>query len=148
MAEEFVRMQHIEEFSLRMADRFLGVEKRMEEGFAHAAKEREQNFVQLNQRLDDVNNRFDDMNRSVDQRFGQVDKRFDDMNRSMDQRFDQVDKRFDDMSRSMDQRFDQVDKRLEDMNKRITMLMVIASPIVVAFVGMAVALVQLIYMKM
>ena len=59
-----------------------------------------------------------------------------------------MNKRFDDMNRNVDQRFDQVDKRLEDMNKRMTMLMVIASPIVVAFVGMAVALVQLIYMKM
>ena len=41
MAEEFVRKEHFDEYALRMDERFLGIEKRMEQGFAHAAKERE-----------------------------------------------------------------------------------------------------------
>ena len=48
MAEEFVRKEHVEEFTRRFGERFLGVEKRMEQGFAHAEKAREQNFVHLN----------------------------------------------------------------------------------------------------
>ena len=61
MAEEFVRKEHFEEFALRMDERFLGVEKRMEQGFAHAAKERAQNFIHLNQRFDSLEKRFDDL---------------------------------------------------------------------------------------
>ena len=86
MAEEFVRKEHFEEFSRRMDERVLGVEKQMEQGFAHAEKAREQNLVHVNQRFDDMNRRFDDMNR-----------RFDDMNRSMNQRFDGLEKRLDDL---------------------------------------------------
>ena len=44
MAEKFVRKEHFEEFALRMDERLVGVEKRVEQGFAHAEKAREQNF--------------------------------------------------------------------------------------------------------
>lgn len=54
MAEEFVRKEHVEAFTRRFGGRFLGVEKRMEQGFAHAEKAREQNFVHLNQHLDSL----------------------------------------------------------------------------------------------
>ena len=37
-----------------------------------------------------MSRRFDDMQRSVDQRFEAVDRRFDDMQRSMDRRFNEV----------------------------------------------------------
>ena len=89
MAEEFVRKEHFEQFVHRMDDRFLGVEKRMEQGFAHAAKERENFLVHVNQRFDSVNQRFDDM-------IGSVNHRFDDMNWSMKQGFENLEKRFDD----------------------------------------------------
>ena len=36
MAEEFVRKEHFDEYTVRMDERFLSVEKRMEQGFAHA----------------------------------------------------------------------------------------------------------------
>ncbi len=42
-----------------MGERFLGIEKRMEQGFAHAEMAREQDFVHINPRLDDMNKRFD-----------------------------------------------------------------------------------------
>ena len=41
MAEEFVRIGQFEEFAARMSVSFESVEKRMEQGFAHAEKARE-----------------------------------------------------------------------------------------------------------
>ena len=38
MAEEFVRKEHFDEYVLRMDERFLGVEKHLEQGFAYAGK--------------------------------------------------------------------------------------------------------------
>ena len=61
MAEEFVRREHFEEFSLRIGERFLSLEKRMEQGFAHAEKAREQNLVHVNQRFDGLEKRLDDL---------------------------------------------------------------------------------------
>ena len=58
MAEEFVRTAHFDAFSRRIDERILGVEKRMEQGFAHAAKEREQILVAMNQRFEEVSRRF------------------------------------------------------------------------------------------
>ena len=61
MADEFVRKEHFDEYALRMDERFLGIEKSMERGFAYAEKAREQDFVHINQRFDDMNKRFDDL---------------------------------------------------------------------------------------
>lgn len=55
-----------------MDQRFLDFGKRMDQGFAHAEKARQQNFIRLNQR-------FDDMNRGVNQDFGGMNQRFDGM---------------------------------------------------------------------
>ena len=65
MADEFVRKEHFDEYALRMGEHFLGVEKSMERGFAHAEKAREQDFVHINQRFDDMNKRFDDLKEAV-----------------------------------------------------------------------------------
>ena len=51
MADEFVQIGQFEENSRRMDERFIGLEKKMDQGFAHAAKERENILVQMNQRL-------------------------------------------------------------------------------------------------
>ena len=58
MAEEFVRTAHFDAFFRRIDERILGVENRMEQGFAHAANEREQILVAMNQRFDEVSRRF------------------------------------------------------------------------------------------
>ena len=58
MAEEFVRTAHFDAFSRRIDERIFGVENRMEQGFAHAANEREQILVAMNQRFDEVSRRF------------------------------------------------------------------------------------------
>ena len=67
MAEEFVRKEHFDEFTLRMAERFLGIEKRMEQGFAHAEKAREQNFVHVNQRFDSIERSLSDIRANLRQ---------------------------------------------------------------------------------
>ena len=38
MAEEFVRKEHFDEYVLRMDGRFVGIEKRLEQGFAYSRK--------------------------------------------------------------------------------------------------------------
>ncbi|MFW5808254.1 MAG: hypothetical protein ACOCWH_04285, partial [Spirochaetota bacterium] len=60
--------------------------------------------------------RFEEMQRSSNQRFEQVDKRFEEMQRSSNQRFEE-------MQRSNDQRFEQIDKRFEDMNAKFRMML-------------------------
>ena len=61
MAEEFVRKEHVDEYVLRMDERFIGIEKRMEQGFAHAEKAREQNLVHINRRFDSLEKRMDQL---------------------------------------------------------------------------------------
>jgi DNA anti-recombination protein RmuC len=66
-----------------------------------------------------MNQRFDDMNRSVNQRF-------DDMKRNVNQRFDDmkrnVNQRFDDMERNVSQRFDAQDGRLDRLTEEVSEL--------------------------
>jgi hypothetical protein len=40
MAEEFARKEHFDEYVLRMDEPFIGIEKRLERGFAYAEKAR------------------------------------------------------------------------------------------------------------
>ena len=54
MADEFVSKEHFDEYARRVDERFLGVEKGMERGFAYAEKAREQDSVHINQRFDDL----------------------------------------------------------------------------------------------
>ena len=48
-----------------MDELFLGIEKRMERGFAHAEMAQEQDFVHINPPLDDMNKRFDDLRNTM-----------------------------------------------------------------------------------
>ena len=79
MADEFVRKEHFEEFCRRIDGQFLALEKRTEQGFAHAEKAREQNLAQVDLRFDAVDQRFDDMIRSINLRFDSLENRFDDL---------------------------------------------------------------------
>jgi hypothetical protein len=60
MADEFVRKEHFDEYVLRIDERFLSLEKRMEQGFAHAEKAREHNLVHINQRFDSLERRMEE----------------------------------------------------------------------------------------
>ncbi|MBE4907667.1 hypothetical protein IMZ08_06325 [Bacillus luteolus] len=77
----------------------------MEQKFEAKFDAVDQKFVAIDQRFDAVDQRFD----AVDQRFDAVDQRFD----AVDQRFDAVDQRF----TGMDQRFDSVEARLGYLEK-------------------------------
>ncbi len=123
MAEEFVRKEHFEEFVKRMESGLAHVNEladqrhdSMTQRLADAEKAREQNFVYLNQR-------FDDMNRSVNQRF-------DDMNRGVNQRLDSLERR-------MDQGFAQVHLDVSQMRNWLVRLYAL---VVFGFVG-AIALI-------
>lgn len=72
MADEFIRKEHFDEHVLRIDERFLSLEKRMEQGFAHAEKAREQNLVHVNQRFDDVEKRFDSLERRMEHGFSEL----------------------------------------------------------------------------
>ena len=68
-----------------------------------------------------------------------VNQRFDDMKESVNQRFDAVNQRFDDMHRSMKQGFDNLEKRFDDLRKIVLiMLTALVGATVVSVVGAAV----------
>ena len=69
--------------------------------------------------LEQMNLRFEEMQRNMDKRFDAVDKRFEEMQQGMDKRFEAVDKRFE----SMDKRFESMDKRFDDMIRRMDRFM-------------------------
>ena len=60
--------------------------------------------------LEQINLRFEEMQKYMDSRFEQVEKRFE----QVDKRFEQVDKRFE----QIDKRFEQIEKRFEQVDKR------------------------------
>jgi tetrahydromethanopterin S-methyltransferase subunit G len=64
---------------------------------------------------EDMNNKFEQVDKRLDIMQHNMDKRFDMMQHNMDKRFEQVDKRFE----QVDKRFEQVDKRFEQVDKHI-----------------------------
>ena len=67
----------------------------------------------MEERFEEVDRRFKEMNEKFDHRFEQVDQRFSEMNEKFDHRFEQVDRRFKEMNEQIDHRFEQVDRRFE-----------------------------------
>ena len=59
---------------------------------------------------------------SVDQRFEQVDQRFDSLTAEMNQRFEQVDQRFDSLTAETNQRFEKIEKNQLEMRRDIAKL--------------------------
>ena len=125
MADEFVRKEHFDEYTLRMDERFahmedgmkqrfLSLEKRMDLDAAHTEK----NFAHVHQRFDDMNLRFDDVNQRFDQRFDEANKRF-------DQRFDDLKEIVNDLRSDM----------REDMRQMRNWLFRLYGLIVFGFIG-------------
>ncbi len=77
---------------------------------------------------------------SLPKRYDSINQRFDEAEKAREQNHDHVNQRFDDMKESVNQRFD-------EMNRRINLLIVISSLLVLAFVGLAVALLQMAFGK-
>ena len=62
---------------------------------------------------DEMNDRFDRMNESINDRFDRMNERFDRMNESINDRFDRMNERFD----RMNERFDRMNERLQSALK-------------------------------
>lgn len=69
-----------------------------------------------------MSQRFDAMERYVNQRFNDMNQRLDTMERSMNQRFDAQDKYVNQRFDAMDQRFDAQDRRLENLEHEVSEL--------------------------
>ncbi len=65
--------------------------------------------------LQNVDRRFDDMEKRIDRRFEDVDRRFEDV----DRRFAEAERREDRRFEGVDRRFEDVDRRFSDLNKRL-----------------------------
>ena len=66
----------------------------------------------IRNQLENIEKRFDAVEKRMDQRFAESEKR-------MDQRFDAVDQRFAESEKRMEQRFDAVDQRFDAVEKRL-----------------------------
>ena len=64
-------------------------------------------------RLDVLDNDVAHLRTNMEERFEEVDRRFKEMNEKFDHRFEQVDRRFKEMNEQIDHRFEQVDRRFE-----------------------------------
>jgi len=62
-----------------------------------------------------------------------MDERFEAMQKQMDQRFTAVDKRFESMQKQMDQRFTAVDQRFSQMFWFITATLVVLGTLITVF---------------
>jgi len=95
---------------------------RMEEALKNQGKELQAQREILQQFMQQVDKRFEQLQNSMDKRFEQVDKRFEQMQSSMDKRFEQVDKRFEQMQTSMDKRFEQQHQDIMGVHQEIKLL--------------------------
>ena len=80
---------------------------------------------------EDMNNRFEQVDKRLDMMQHNMDKRFDMMQHNMDKRFEQVDKRFE----QVDKRFEQVDKHIKTVFNILYILMglIFASPFIAIY---------------
>ncbi len=98
--------------------------QQMDTRFESMQKQMDERFAASDRRFSDMNQRFNDMN----QRFSDMNQRFDDTNRrfdDMNQHFDDINQRFDDINQRFDntnQRFDDTNQRFDDMNKKFIMM--------------------------
>ena len=75
----------------------------------------------------------------LDERLNQMDKRIQELREDMNKRFEQVDKRFEELRQDMNNRFEQVDKRFEQVNKRFETIQQLMMAIVGAFAAIVAA---------
>ena len=73
-------------------------------------------FEQMNQRFDNLVQSIDQRFEQVNHRFEQVDKRIDDLIQLFNYRFEQIDKRFE----QVDKRFEQLERRFETIETRVS----------------------------
>ena len=78
----------------------------------------------LNQRIDDTNQRIDDLDKKLSQRIDDTNQRIDDLDKKLSQRINDLDRklsqRIDDLDRKLSQRIDDTNRRIDDTNQRIS----------------------------
>ena len=85
-------------------------------------------YEQVDRRLDDMNTRLDETNRSIEGLRAEMNTRFEEMSNRMDSRFSE-------MSNRMDNRFDDMNGRFGELNNRyntLVMLMIASWVTVIA----------------
>ena len=92
---------------------FLGAFARREE-VAVVLKELRELRTEMDQRFEQVDQRFEQFRTSVNERFEQVDARIDAFREEVNQRFDEVNQRFE----QVDQRFDEVSQAIDRLGSR------------------------------
>jgi len=73
----------------------------------------------------------------VDERLNQMDKRFEELREDMNNRFEQIDKRFKELREDMNNRFEQVDKRFETFQALMIGVVATFGALVAAIIGFA-----------
>ncbi len=89
-------------------------------------------FEQMDKRFEDMQKYMDKRFEQTEKRFEQIDKRFEDMQKYMDRRFEQIDRRF-----------EQVERRFEQIDKRLFQFMVWSFGLTVSAAGVIIAVIKM-----
>jgi methyl-accepting chemotaxis protein len=82
-------------------------------------KEIRTEIARLDSRIDQTNQRIDEVAKSLSARIDETNRRIDEISRSLSARIDETNKRIDDLARSLSARIDETNKRIDDLAKRI-----------------------------
>lgn len=109
---------------------------RLEEAISRQGDLIEKMLHQMDMRFEQTNRRIDDMNRLMDMRIEQVNRRIDEL-------AVQVNRRIDELTLQMNIRFEQMEDRIERVDKRISRMFTVLTTIS-SIIGAAVVLAQFI----
>ena len=120
---------------------------RLEEAISRQGDLIEKMLHQMDMRFEQTNRRIDDMNRLMDMRIEQVNRRIDELavqvNRRIDELTLQMNRRIDELTLQMNIRFEQMEDRIERVDKRISRMFTVLTTIS-SIIGAAVVLAQFI----
>ena len=111
-----VRFDHVQQQIDRVNTDLLNLGQNVDKRFDSMQKDMDGRFDSMQKGMD---GRFDSMQKGMDGRFEQVDKRFEQVNKG----FERVDNDIKDFRKNVDMRFEQVDKRFEQVNTKLDKLL-------------------------
>ena len=112
-------------------------------GPREALDEARERLIRLEEAISRQGDLIEKMLHQMDMRFEQTNRRIDDMNRLMDMRIEQVNRRIDELTFQMNIRFEQMEDRIERVDKRISRMFTVLTTIS-SIIGAAVVLAQFI----
>ena len=112
-------------------------------GPREARDESRERLIRLEEAISRQGDLIEKMLHQMDMRFEQTNRRIDDMNRLMDMRIEQVNRRIDELTLQMNIRFEQMEDRIERVDKRISRMFTVLTTIS-SIIGAAVVLAQFI----